>query len=111
MAGEEAEVSAEFGPVSAASPVGVAADSVPLGRQDSGVGDFVWRFRLAEKPLNPVFHDPLDELLRVQWEELLKLCVPYYDGKPVKVDGFAIMREPDHILSIHKPEPTEEAER
>jgi hypothetical protein len=62
--------------------------------------DFVWRFRIDEKPAKAMLKHPLDELLRVQWEELLKLCVPTFQGRPVKVDGFATMREPQRILPI-----------
>lgn len=62
--------------------------------------DFVWRFRLHEKPHQPLFDDALLEWLRVQWEQLLGLCVPYSDGRPVRLDGFATMRDPDTIHEI-----------
>lgn len=67
--------------------------------------DFVWRFRIDEKPARVMLEHPLDELLRVQWEELLKLCIPTHDGRPVKVDGFATMREPRRILPIFSDDP------
>ena len=63
--------------------------------------DFVWRFKLDEKPPAALLDHPLDELLRVQWEELLKLCVPHYQGKPVKIDGFATMRDPDKLHLVY----------
>lgn len=66
----------------------------------SSPDDFVWRFRLDEKPLQPVYDEPLLELTRVQWEELLKLCIPMHGDQPVKVDGFALMRDPGRILPI-----------
>jgi hypothetical protein len=69
---------------------------------DEPTADFVWRFRLNEVRRQPVHDDPLLELIRTQWEELLKLTVPMLDGRPVKVDGFALMREPDRAYDIHR---------
>ena len=69
---------------------------VPKGGPSSGDGgnggDFVWRFRLDERAIDPLNRDPLLELIRVQWEELLKLCIPMCGEERVKVDGFALMR-------------------
>lgn len=70
-----------------------------------GGGDFVWRFRLDEKPLDPLNEDPLLELMRVQWEELMKLCIPMCGDQRVKVDGFALMRRPDRIHPIFRDDP------
>jgi hypothetical protein len=60
--------------------------------------DFVWRFRIDEKAQEPLNADPLLELIRVQWEEMLKLTVPMCAGQPVKVDGFALMRD---LATVH----------
>lgn len=68
-------------------------------------GDFVWRFRLDEVPHEPVNEDPLLEMIRVQWEELLKLCVPYAGEQPVRVDGFALMRDEGRIHAIFTDDP------
>lgn len=62
--------------------------------------DFVWRFRLDEKPPVPLNTDPLLELLRVQWEELLKLCIPVCGTTHVKIDGFVLMRDLDTVHPI-----------
>lgn len=62
--------------------------------------DFVWRFRLDEKPLVPLNADPLIELLRVQWEELLKLCIPVCGTTHVKIDGFVLMRDLEVVHPI-----------
>lgn len=62
--------------------------------------DFVWRFRLDEKPLHPLNADPLLELLRVQWEELLKLCIPVSGTTHIKIDGFVLMRDPEVVHPI-----------
>lgn len=62
--------------------------------------DFVWRFRLDEKPSVPLNTDPLLELLRVQWEELLKLCIPVCGTTHVKIDGFVLMRDLDTVHPI-----------
>lgn len=73
----------------------------PPGSQNAPEGqDFVWRFKLDEKPPTMLLDHPLDELLRVQWEELLKLCVPHFDGKPVKIDSFATMRDPKKLHPV-----------
>ena len=50
---------------------------------DDGQPDFVWRFRLDEVRREPGYDDPLLELLRSQWEELLKLCIPKVGDKTV----------------------------
>jgi hypothetical protein len=68
-------------------------------------GDFAWRFRLDEKPLTPLNSDPLTELLRVQWEELLKLCIPMSGATRVKIDGFVLMRDLDTIHPIFQDDP------
>ncbi|MBV8370835.1 MAG: hypothetical protein JO036_18125 [Candidatus Eremiobacteraeota bacterium] len=62
--------------------------------------DFVWRFKLDEKPLVPLNDDPLLELMRVQWEQLLSLCVPMHGEQRVKVDGFALLRDLDTVHPI-----------
>jgi hypothetical protein len=72
---------------------------------DDGANDFVWRFRLDEKSFDPLSPDPLLELLRVQWEELLKLCIPMCGEQIVKVDGFALMRKPDGVHAIFRDDP------
>lgn len=72
----------------------------------SGTGrEFVWRFRIDDKPLDPINPDPLLELMRVQWEELLKLCVPMCGDQPVKVDGFALLRDPDAVHPVFRDDP------
>lgn len=67
--------------------------------------DFVWRFKLDEKPFEPLNADPLLELVRVQWEELLKLCVPMCGGERVKVDGFALLRDTETVHPIFADDP------
>ena len=52
-----------------------------MSNNDKEMEEFVWRFRLDEKPLNPLNEDPLVELIRVQWEELLKLSIPIFNGR------------------------------
>lgn len=67
--------------------------------------DFSWRFQLAEKP--PAA-SPLPagvELLRVQWEQLLGLTIPYLGSQPMRVDGFAVRRDPGTVLPIWLDDP------
>jgi hypothetical protein len=67
--------------------------------------DFAWRFRLDEKPRDARNADPLLELLRVQWEELLKLTVAMHGDTQVKVDGFALIRDLGTVHPIFKDDP------
>ena len=62
--------------------------------------DFIWRFKIGEKPLANVYSDPLLELIRVQWEQLLRLCIPMVGAEIVKVDGFALMRDASVVHPI-----------
>ncbi len=65
-----------------------------------GSSEYVWRFRLDDGDDTPVYADPLLELLRVQWEQLLQLTVPTFNGAEVKVDGFALMRDPSTSFAV-----------
>lgn len=67
--------------------------------------EYVWRFRLDEKPLEALNSDPLLELLRVQWEELLKLCIPLCGDERAEIDGFLLMRDLDTIHPIFPDDP------
>ena len=67
--------------------------------------DFVWRFRLDEKPFESVCEDPLLEYIRVQWEELLKLSVPYMGDTELKIDGFRLMRDRKTVWPIFEDDP------
>lgn len=63
--------------------------------------DYVFRFSLAEcDPGEPVYDDPLLELIRGQLADLLDAVVLTFQGKRVRVDGFALMQEPDAIHAI-----------
>jgi len=73
-----------------------------LAGHDRAQAEYVWRFRLDEKPSQPLNDDPLLEWMRVQWEQLLELCVPMDGGQPVKVDGFALMRDLDTTHPIFR---------
>jgi hypothetical protein len=66
----------------------------------SGDGEYVWRFRLDDGDAAPVYDDPLLELVRVQWEQLLRLTVPTFEGREIRVDGFALMRDPSRVHAI-----------
>jgi hypothetical protein len=66
---------------------------------------FAWRFLVDEKPPAGTPLDPPRELLRVQWEELLKLCVPMHGDRPVKVDGFSLLRDPGTVIPVHPDDP------
>ena len=76
-----------------------------MSEQPKTSQDFVWRFRVDEKPLEPMNADPLLELVRVQWEELLKLCEPVCGGEKIRVDGFALMRDANTVHPIFRDDP------
>lgn len=71
--------------------------------------DFVWRFKINESPKSSLCQHPLDELIRVQWEELLKLCVPTFRGKEIKIDGFKLMKDENRIIPIYRDDPSWES--
>lgn len=63
--------------------------------------DYAWRFRLDARNGDAcASDDPMLDLLLTQWQELLKLTIPLCDGKPVRIDAFATMREPDVVIAI-----------
>jgi hypothetical protein len=62
--------------------------------------EYVWRFRLDDGDDAVGYSDPLLELVRVQWEQLLRLTVPLFEGVEVKIDGFALMRDPSTCFEI-----------
>ena len=72
---------------------------------EHGDTDFVWRFRLHEKPLDPKFEDSQLEWIRVQWEQLLNLCVPMSGDQDVKIDGFRLMRDLESTFPIFSDDP------
>ena len=73
--------------------------------------DFVWRFRIDESQEEPVHDDALLELIRVQWEELLKMCVPYSNGEKVNIDSFAVMRDLNTRHIIYRDEAIQDLSR
>lgn len=74
----------------------------PSQSSPGGDDEFVWRFRLDDGEPQTVYRDPLLELIRVQWEELLKLTVPRYQGKEIKIDSFSLMRDPAQAHAIFR---------
>ena len=77
---------------------------------ESPSNEFVWRFRLDERKRQAVYDNPLLELTRSQWEQLLKLTIPMDGDRPVRVDGFALMRSPDKVHPVFSDDPRIETE-
>lgn len=65
--------------------------------------DFIFRFKVAEDaPGDPVYDDPLTELVRSQLEALLDVVVLTRDGEEVRgVDGFRFMKHLDRQYRIY----------
>jgi len=68
--------------------------------------DFVFRFKVdGETPRDPVYDDPLTELVRSQLEALLEVVVLTRDGEELRgVDGFRFMKHLDRQYRIHPDE-------
>ena len=75
----------------------------PEGSDETADGEkeFVFRFPLSESGADsPVYDDPLLELIRGQLADLLDAVTLTYHGRPVRVDGFRLIQEPDKQYEI-----------
>lgn len=68
--------------------------------------DFTFRFKIDETaPGDPVYDDPLTELVRSQLEALLGVVVLTRGGEELRgVDGFRFMKHLDRQFSIYPEE-------
>jgi hypothetical protein len=69
-------------------------------------GDYVFRYPLVTGGHDPVYHDPLVEMIRVLLESLLDVVVLTYGGKEVKADGFRLLTRPEEEFRIFGPRPS-----
>ena len=53
--------------------------------------DYVFRYKLDGERMEPLYRDPLVEMIRVQLESLLNVIVPLSGGREVQVDGFRLL--------------------
>ena len=61
--------------------------------------DFVFRYRLEQGECYRQ-HDPLAEMFKSQWENILNLTVPTLGDDNVTIDGFRLMCEPQTVREI-----------
>jgi len=74
--------------------------------------DYVFRYPLEHGGGEPLYHDPLLEMVRVLLESLLDVVVLTHQGKEVKVDGFRLLCRPQEEHRIFGPRrPPVEEER
>jgi pyruvate-formate lyase-activating enzyme len=73
-----------------------------MGNRERGMQeDFVFRFRLeGSANRNPILHDPLAEMVRSQFFNLLEIALPCSGDKTVKLDGFRLLGSPTHTYPI-----------
>jgi len=67
--------------------------------------DYVFRYPLAVGQGEPVYQDPLLEMIRRQWENLLNVAIPVCGQTEVKVDGFKLMRDRRTVYPIFPADP------
>ena len=69
--------------------------------------DYVFRFSLTGPDADDrKYDDPLLELVRGQFADLLDVAVLTYHGKRVIVDGFRLLQDPDTQYEIHPHRPS-----
>ncbi len=69
--------------------------------RDSEQGDYVFRFRTEPSSTGePVYDDPLVELIRGQLADLLDSVVLTDHGRRVRVDGFRLLQNMDTQYEI-----------
>ncbi len=66
-------------------------------------GDYVFRYPLDGEGGEPLYHDPLLEMVRVLLESLLDVVVLTQQGEEVKVDGFRLLSRPQEEHRIFGP--------
>lgn len=62
--------------------------------------DYVFRFRLDPTAQEAGYDDPLLELIRGQLADLLDTVTLTDHGRPVRVDGFRLLQDPDAQYDI-----------
>lgn len=62
--------------------------------------EYAFRYPLDEGRQEPVYHDPLLEMIRRLLESLLNVVTLVRDGQEVKVDGFKLLRDDDTAYRI-----------
>jgi len=56
------------------------------------MADYVFRYGLNGKK-EPLYTDPLVEMIRAQLENILNIVIPLEGQREVKIDGFKLLRD------------------
>lgn len=65
--------------------------------------DYVFRYKLNlndEQKTQPMYHDKLVEMIRVQLEQLLNIVILTEGDRELKPDGFKMLSNLNNILKI-----------
>lgn len=71
---------------------------------DSACEPYEFRFRLDDQTTGPADRRALVDFVREQLRSLLIVAEPTYRGRPVRVDGFRLHRDPDVLVSLDPPD-------
>ena len=63
------------------------------------MADYVFRYEL-DGGTEPVYSDPLLEMIRAQLESILDVVIPVEGEREVKIDGFKLLRDRSTIHRI-----------
>ena len=65
--------------------------------------DYVFRYRLEPRAKEPLYRDPLVEMVRAQLENILNIVIPLNGDREVKVDGFKMLNDRKTTYKIFPP--------
>lgn len=63
------------------------------------MADYVFRYKLNGKK-EPLYPDPLVEMIRAQMENILNIVIPLEGQREVKIDGFKLLRDRKRVYKI-----------
>ena len=63
------------------------------------MADYVFRYEL-DRGVEPVYSDPLLEMIRAQLESILDVVIPMEGEREVRIDGFKLLRDRSTIHKI-----------
>ena len=73
------------------------------------MADYVFRYKLDDST-EPVYSDPLLEMIRAQLESILDVVIPVQGQREVRIDGFKLLRDRSTVYRIF-PQEQESSDR
>jgi hypothetical protein len=73
------------------------------------MADYVFRYKL-DGGTEPVYSDPLLEMIRAQLESILDVVIPVEGQREVRIDGFKLLRDRSTVYRI-SPQEKESSDR